>query len=190
MTLASGMRKGFVLVALVGVAAVIGACGAGPHPEAPVHHQVSTSWANALPSVSEMAQEADAVVIGRVVGIAGSGTDPTSVKPIPYTEFTFAVTQWLKNSGPSSITLKQTGGTDASGDVWTVDGDPLLQVGEQDVLFLQQFAAGEYFIVGGPTGRYNVSNGQVSPMPEGIARDGLPETVQAFIQRVQADAAG
>ena len=110
---------------------------------------------------------------------------------MPYTEFSVSVIEWVKGSGTSSIVIKQTGGTDASGALWTLDDDPLLQLGEEDVLFLHEFSAGQYFIVGGPTGRYPVSSGgEVTAMPGGIARDGLPQALGSFIQRVQKDSAG
>jgi hypothetical protein len=136
-----------------------------------------------------MTGNADAVIVGRVVAISGTGTDATSYQGVPYTEFSVSVVQWVKGNGPSSIVIKQTGGTDAAGATWSVEGDPLLQVGEQDVFFLHEFAPGDYFIVGGPTGRFPISGGTVSPMPEGIARDGLPESLGTFTQRVQADIA-
>lgn len=148
---------------------------------------LEASWANAYPSVQQMTSAADAVVLGSV-----GKAEATTVKGgIDYTDFSFTVEQWLKGKPTASSTailIHQTGGT-ASGVTMVEGDDPLLVAGERDVLYLHQYAPGKYFILGGPTGRDQVLNGQATPMAAGIARDGLPAPVGQYSARVRSLAA-
>lgn len=174
---------GVIALALTGL---VGCSASNPGTVEPqtklAHVTLDASWANAYPSVKDMTSAADAVVLGTV-----GQAEATTVKGgIPYTDYSFAVEQWLKGSPAiaSQILIHQTGGT-ASGVTMEVGDDPLLVVGEKDVLYLRQYAPGKYLILGGPTGRNQVVNGQVTPMSHGIARDGLPSGIGEFSARIR-----
>ena len=158
---------------------------------AAVHHFIDESYAYYAGSLSELVAlpATTDIVEGSVAGVAGrglqAGASPAD-QPYPYTDFDITVTRWLKGSGASSIVIHQIGGTGADGSQWLVDGDPLLSVGSENVFFLHLYAPGKYFIVAGPTGRFPVINGEVTAMSQGTARDGVPESVPAFVQRVKA----
>jgi len=51
--------------------------------------------------------------------------------------------------------VEQVGGIDSQGQQWATD-DPLLQVGQEEVLFLLQNPNGTYSTVGGPQGRFTI----------------------------------
>ena len=128
------------------------------------------SWANAADTVAGMAANSDAVALVTIKSVAGTGVDKDLGDGAPYTLFTASVERWLKGTGGSEITIKQTGGDNVQ-----VEDDPLLQVGESAVLFLHQFADGQYFIVGGPTGRFHLDGqNNLVPMPDGILKDTGP----------------
>jgi hypothetical protein len=49
----------------------------------------------------------------------------------------------------------------------------LFRVGESSIRFLYEYAPDKYFAIGGPTGRFNVVDGEVSPVSdEGVAFSG------------------
>lgn len=94
------------------------------------------------------------------------------------TVFNFNTVKYVRGSGPSSIFVTDSGGT-LNGVTVTLDGDPLLPVGQRYVLFLSSdwtcapsppsppctlppTPLGDTFhIVGGPEGKFQVTNGLV-----------------------------
>jgi len=117
----------------------------------------------------------DAVVSGKV---SKAHATVRSGKPgYPTTDYEFTVSKVVWNSSGTDITspvlLHQTGGV-LDGTQYAVDDDPNFTIGEQDVLFLHEYTSGHFYVVGGPTGRFRVTDGMVSPMnDEGIQ---LPRT--------------
>lgn len=176
------LKKIAILLAAVGLAAGLAGCStSAPEPVVQLH----ASWANAYPTVAAMVKNSDAIVSGTV-----GAASPTVVQDnVPYTDFAFHVTTWIKsNDGqPSNISIHQTGGT-ADGAMQIVDDDPLLVTGTAYVLFLHEYAPGNYFIVGGPTGRLNVSStGQLTVFKGSIiAKTDVPVDVSSFTTRVAA----
>jgi hypothetical protein len=159
-------------------------------------------------SLTELAKNSDAVVVGRVVGkgnvhfILPEGQQPQGLQPdsrlnglgkakdapglasapkrsndgiltppkgIPVTDFSVQLTQVLdgKLAPGATITVSQPGGeikmpppagSQAPTLVRTLvaEHDPLLQVGEEQVLFLQQEGNGAFHITSGPDGRFGL----------------------------------
>jgi len=65
-----------------------------------------------------------------------------------------------------------------------VEDDPLFRVGETMVLFLREYAPGPFYVIGGPTGRFEVIHGTVvSCQPESVR---LPanQTLDQFASEV------
>ena len=153
------------------------------------------SWADGYPTLAAIKEHAEVIVRGRVTAISGQGefnnagttTDPTKAAPAPYTDFTFAVAAIIKgNVTAGDITIRQTGGTMADGAIEVVEDDPVLEVGDQDVLFLRQFSPGHFFVMGGPAGRFPISNGRtVSTMPGTSIVTPPPADLTQFIAAVK-----
>lgn len=110
------------------------------------------------------------------------------------TDFTIEVLAVLRGTGiqlGQQLTVAQTGGTDGQGNQVLMQGDPLLRVGDQEILFLQQSPVnGKYYTVGGPQGRFAVSAaGTVQPKdPEEFAYTAAysGKTVQDLTAAIQA----
>ncbi|HEY8295510.1 MAG TPA: hypothetical protein VIG41_09250 [Micrococcaceae bacterium] len=80
------------------------------------------------------------------------------------------------------LTVRQTGGT-VDGVVQQTSDDPLFTIGENNVLFLTQPSPGLFYVIGGPTGRLEIINGQVSPLaPDGATFSGTPADFAAAVQ--------
>jgi len=77
-----------------------------------------------------------------------------------------------------NITVHQTGGS-VNSELLQLDDDPLFHVNEQAVLFLHEYALGQYYVVGGPTGRFGIQAGYVRPTaPDGVKlAEGTTETI-------------
>lgn len=183
---APGRRRRVVLMAAAGgVVALAGLAGVGWFTH-PIHRHLGTSWANAYPSTQQMIGVSDAVVVGRVSHVVGTTVDPDT--GMRYTDFTFVVDSWIVGArGPASVTVHQLGS--ASGFVTEdVADDPLLRVGEHDVLFLSGYAPGRYFITGGPTGRFTVDGAGVHSLPAGLTQVTPGLSLTTFEQELQAAA--
>ena len=132
---------------------------------------VEASWTKGYSSLKGLKQDADLGVQGHFTAVVDTPTDSSG---LVYTDFTFTITQVLWDphhqipASASSITIRQTGG--CIGDtLYRVDDDPLFQIGEEAILFLHQFSPDQYYVIGGPSGRFEVRNGLVQPVnDEGV----------------------
>jgi hypothetical protein len=78
---------------------------------------------------------------------------------------------WKRSPGvvvPNTLQLRQTGGM-REGVVYPIEGDPLVERGQDYVVFLKEVAPTAYRIVGGPSGRFVVEGDTVVP----VAKNGL-----------------
>lgn len=155
----------FVVVSTtLGVALLVGGCAGNANQ--PTSHAVShmqASWAEWYTDLKSLKYASDISVVGSIVGIAQQMVQDS----IPYTDFTFQVSQVLYDPHHlftgQTLLIHQTGGM-INNQLVSVDGDPLFQVGEQAVLFLQQYSPGHYLVTGGPSGRFRIVNHQVTPV--------------------------
>lgn len=90
------------------------------------------------------------------------------------TNFSFTISKVLLDphhlltSSPTHITIHQTGGWQGN-TLHQVCGDPLFRISEGTILFLHQFSPGQYLVIGGPSGRFEVHHGFVQPVnDEGV----------------------
>jgi len=155
----------------------------GYHPAKTVTY--GASWAITYNDLKSLKQAADLGVIGAITKASAVTTDQS--KHV-FTDFVFTVKTTLLDPGRrlsgASIIVHQTGGVVGS-TLYQMEDDPLFEIGEQAVLFLHEYSPGHYFVVGGPSGRFVVQNGVVSPInDEGIALGKSP-TEAAFIAMVQ-----
>lgn len=151
---------------MVGIAFLISGCTGGNMPTVqkfPNH--IHASWAEWYTDMKSLKHASDGAVVGTFTAIAGRSVQDD----IPYTDFTFSPTRILYDPHHSlagqSLLIHQTGGL-IEGQQVSVDDDPLFQVGEQAVLFLREYSPGHYLVVGGPSGRFHLANGQVTPMTD------------------------
>jgi len=156
-------RLGLLLAAVVLLA--LGALGSaywfGLH--GPVGNQTSCAtvpsssmyvdWAYRYGNLTEMRNAADRVVDGVVVGSSTSGCE------LIFTYYTVKIIMTVKgNSDSSLITVAQTGGV-IGNSTQEVRDDPLMQIGDRVILFLNfDPKNGIYGTLGGPQGRLIVTD--------------------------------
>ncbi|WP_163544782.1 hypothetical protein [Occultella kanbiaonis] len=128
---------------------------------------MAASWADAYPTIDEMVAAADAVVQVRVTGVADTGLIDSDVNSVPYTDFSARAFRILTGRTDEDITIRQTGGELAC-DHYVISGDPMLQPEAEYVVFLTEFAPGQYRINGGPTGRLMLDGERLSQLPDSI----------------------
>lgn len=124
---------------------------------------IEASWSRFYSGVADLGKNADLVAVGDVVGIAYEGSDKQT-QDIAATGFVFRPIA-MNLAGSADIIVKQTGGR-LGNVVQEVTDDPLMQVGSQYLLFLRRVTdgpyIGQYFVLGGPQGRFEVAEGQAS----------------------------
>lgn len=147
-------RSGAAALALIVLAGCQASSGLTSSPVAsPII--LNASWAKSYASASELALDADSIVLGTVAGIEYQGPDPNDTSgsrfPIALTRFSLTVKAVIAGKPGAVIIVDQTGGI-VNGQQETLEGDPLLTVGATYVLYLQRTADGSYYTVGGPQG--------------------------------------
>lgn len=148
--------------------------------------ELSASWAYAYLSIQDLHAAADLVAVGtidKVLSEQPEGLGKETKGFVLYgTDFAFDVEEVLKGKTEAQqISIHQTG---ASAKQQQINDDPLMAPGEQYVLFLQKYEAGKYFILGGPQGRFKISDDSVYSMnrvnenimvPAGLDINGSPK---------------
>ena len=114
---------------------------------------IYVDWAYTYGNLTEIRNAADRVVDGVVVGSSTSGCG------VIVTHYTVKIIMTLKGDSDSFlVTVTQTGGVIGSSKQ-EVREDPLIQIGDQVVMFLNfDPENGMYGILGGPQGRLIVTN--------------------------------
>jgi hypothetical protein len=182
------------------VLALVASCGAAPRgaPVSPgnsVAAQASPSttyhlgieWSRVYTSLSSLKKDSDMAVVGSIAALLAR--PPATAKAgLPSSVYLLQISQALYDPhdlAMSSLHLYQNGGT-IDGQLIPADGDPLFQIGDHVILFLQHDGPGLYIVSGGPTGRFVIDNdGTVRGIyPAGVI---LPSgtTVSAFSSMVK-----
>lgn len=182
---------------LVGVVIGLSGCGApstsrvqtlpvsqGQHYSRQV--SIDASWSMSYKDLKSLKAASTAVIEGSIGAVASATVDTAT--GIPYTDFALSIHNVVYDphghvQGATAL-VHQTGGI-VNNTLYQMDDDPLFQVGEHVVLFLHEYAPGKYFVVGGPTGRFEVRSGIVSAAStHGVA---LPPStsIDAFLAQVQ-----
>jgi hypothetical protein len=104
----------------------------------------------------------DHIVVADVVGIENTGTS----KPMPYTMFKIQVLEYIKNPDKLSNMTLLVGqpGVETADSITEPPDSPLMKVGDNVILFLEQQTTGgvhNVFGIPGPWGRYYVKDGRV-----------------------------
>lgn len=182
--LSGGYRRYLIglAVGIVLLGACIGLGGCGDQGSSSTG--IAASWAVGYHDLASLKKASDVAVAGSIAGIAGQ----TANGQIPFTDFTFAIQQVIYDphqmATGKTLLIHQTGGI-VNGQTVSISDDPLFKVGEHDVLFLHQYSPGHFFVEGGPSGRFVVRNGLVSPISgEGVKLSGSV-TEADFIAQIQ-----
>lgn len=147
--------------------------------------RIAASWARSYGDLKSLKHDADIAVAGTIASVAGTSSDAVGVVA---TDFVFSINRSIFNPHGqalgATITLHQTGGI--VGDTrYEMEDDPLFQPGEQLVLFLHQYSAGHYYVIGGPTGRFEVRDGVVQPATSASFQLTQSTSLDAFVTMIQ-----
>lgn len=183
--LVHGAASVMIVVAVVaGLSGCSSAPGASVVSSAPAPTVgMGVSWVEGYNNLADLKAHSAIAVQGRFTrAIAQS-----SMKTIPITDFEFTVDKVLNDPGHlvatgSKLTVRQTGGT-VGGVLQQTSDDPLFKISENAVLFLKQPEPGLFYVIGGPSGRFEVVNGQVSPFaPDGAKFSGSTADFAAAVE--------
>lgn len=148
---------------------------------------LDASWANLYQSVTDLKSHSDVAVSGHFAKILDQTSDETG---IPYTDFGFVVETVLFDPGKKVegvggiLRVHQTGGVVANV-TKQIGDDPLFKVDERAALFLREYKPGFFMVIGGPSGRFQVSrSGEITPMnPSGVKFVGSLDSFASLVKR-------
>ena len=120
-----------------------------------------TVWAYTFPTLQEMTEFADLVVVGEVVSSQFGRTNGAETYPLHYTYVSVEVEDILKGQlKKRELVLEMLGSSES---IW-FKGMPEFGIGERHILFLRTkkdpTSAAEYMILS-PTGRYKIMDGSL-----------------------------
>ncbi|WIG59519.1 MAG: hypothetical protein OJF49_002266 [Ktedonobacterales bacterium] len=189
------MRRGGRVSALVWVMALASLAGCAqmtqqtqqPTLNTPKVVYIAASWAQSYRDVKSLKRDADIAVAGTIASMAGTSGDAVGVVA---TDFVFSISRAIYNPHGqtlgATITLHQTGDTISNTPYpYEMEDDPLFQPGEQLVLFLHEYSAGHYYVIGGPTGRFEVRSGVVLPATGAGVQLAPSTSLDAFVTMIQ-----
>jgi len=117
------------------------------------------SWAKWYTNLSDLVTDSDYIAVGVIDKIVATTQENEHLYT---TSFKFSVETVLKGKADDGVTIYQTGTADKP---WTIIvDDPLFQVGDRYLLFLDNSASDIFVSMGGPCGRYKVLNSKVYSM--------------------------
>jgi hypothetical protein len=169
------------------MALVLFGCGQEPTSATqPQQVTMEASWAEWYTDLHTLKAHSDVVVVGTIASIASAAKN----QGVPFTVFKLSVTQVLYDKAQritdNSLLLNQTGGF-FDGVRYSTDDDPLFVIGEQSVLFLRFDPATKlFFVIGGPSGRFRVTNDIVTPIVNNGVKIAATTHLNAFVASAQA----
>jgi hypothetical protein len=137
------------------------ACGSAEHKQG-----VSLAPGMRYTTISELTTHSDLVVTGSVTKVLGQEQKPDV--EMAFTNYEFKIDRVLsdpgqKHKGVTTIIDHEPGGTLPNGKALQVDGGVSLTVGEKATLFLHEYSAGHFYVVG-LDGKFKISdNGLATP---------------------------
>jgi|LFRM01.2.fsa_nt_gb hypothetical protein len=121
---------------------------------------LSASWFYNYRDIEEISQASDAIALIKVDGVV----DSYDVQDIPITEYKVDVVTSVYNTNKGdTFTIVMTG-KETNDKIIEVNDDPLLQKGEEFLVFCKKNTDGTYRIISGPQGRLAHSNGKLSSL--------------------------
>lgn len=119
---------------------------------------LTASYSYNYASVDELCNASDLVA---VIQITDTMDTSETIDHIPMSDYQAAVLSAAKEDfNGQDISIKMTGGLSKSGRRMEIADDPLMEIGDQYLVFLKENQDGSYRILGGPAGRfvYNEKN--------------------------------
>ncbi|TES84429.1 MAG: hypothetical protein E3J92_01340 [Dehalococcoidia bacterium] len=125
----------------------------------------NVSWAEYYVDIGELCDAADLIAVGEISGVISESGEKVAEARwggvlLYTTDFAFEIEQVLKGEGVEEILLHQTGAAGKQ----EISDDPLFEQGERCVLFLREYEAGKYCVLGGPQGRFMIIDDEVFSM--------------------------
>lgn len=121
---------------------------------------LSASWEYNYKDIEEISEASDFIALVKVDCIEDSFTDTG----IPYTEFKVDIVTPIYNAEEGeSVTILMTGG-ETKDEIIEIEDDPLLQPGDEILIFCQQNTNDTYRIISGPQGRLVYNNGELNSL--------------------------
>ena len=129
--------------------------------------ETHVSWAYKYENIKELSKDSDIIIKGYVISsenildlLGKLGT------PMAFTDYKIEVAQVIKGDiKEKEVIVRQTGGT-YIGVKQEISDDPLMQKDTTMILFLKEFDYNQYYITGGPQGRYEVHNNKIYSIGE------------------------
>jgi len=173
--------KAITNLTLAGLSLAAGVAGAVVAAPLFHHHQepagrLTAMWANDYATLSEMTNDADAVVLGRVTQtVPGRTVEFADGRPaLPFTFVDVEVTQVLSGEAPAFVTIEQTGGSFLGKEIFFEDDGGAYQAGDEVLLFLQEQEGTGLYLVPHPAGRFSVESGRLlAALPDHPAAQAL-----------------
>ncbi len=121
---------------------------------------LSASWAYNYSDIEEISQASDLIALVTVKGVENT----TVENNIPYTTFSAEVNTPVYNSNEGEkLSIYMTGG-ETTDSITELKDDPLLQKGDEILVFCKKNTDGTYQIISGPQGRLVYTNGKLNSL--------------------------
>jgi hypothetical protein len=146
------------------------------HSHSPPDERLSAIWAHQYGSLTEMAGDVDAVVLGRVTQtIPGRTVEFADGRPaLPFTFVDLEVTEVVRGQAPAYVTVEQTGGGFLGTEVYFEDDGGPYVYGQQVLLFLKEQEGTGFHYLAHPAGRFSVEDGRLlATLPDHPAAQAL-----------------
>lgn len=117
----------------------------------------------AVGDIAKLAASSAAVIHGKVkkVSYRLSAAGANGGGSVPYTFVTYGITSVLQGASDTEMTLRFIGGPDGQGGFMVVEGVPIMQVGDEDILFVSGNGESGCALVMCEFGRFRVHKGAV-----------------------------
>lgn len=149
-----------IIAGIMGLSLLMTGCSKKISMEDYERAYMSASWHYGYSSIEEMTQSSDIVAIIKV-----ANSECKSQNGTLYTTYTAQVEQLICGNDEKEIKVYMTGGIDESKKlIYEFDDDPLMQTGDEFLIFARKNQDKTYTILTGPQGRYVVKDDCVYPL--------------------------
>ena len=125
---------------------------------------MNASWTYHYGSIKELCEADSLDLIARVKIGDGRQEDKNGFM---MTVFTAKVEELIYGSCEDSVEIIMTGGVDHDAEIiYEISDDPLMQKGDEYIIFARKNESGTYTVLGGPQGRFVIDGGNVYPLYE------------------------
>ncbi len=172
-----------ILVTIVLILLILTACN---HSSANTNKEyMSVSWSRSYADIEELSENSDLIALVSVLGVEKTGLQGG----VPYTVFNVeTLTPVYHTDQGETFYVYMTGG-ERNGTVVEIVDDPLLQIGEEYLVFCKKNPDSTYQILGGPQGRFLHESGKLNSLGVINEQVGESSTIADILKIKDADAA-